>query len=144
MAGVEWIRPEFRGREDELSTRDDYEAFTRQRDEGSVITAQALSSAFTRYANRVPKVAKKFGKQKWFVTKELDDFIRWIQENSGTRSEAEIKRAEIARLDVALEETDDRIAKHQEALAKAERDKARFRKQRKRAEDDLKFLEQGS
>lgn len=144
MAGVEWLRPEFRGREAELSTREDYETITRQRDEDNVVTAQALSSAFTRYANRVPKVAKKFGKKKWFVTQELDDFTAWIKKHSGTRSEAEIKQAEIARLDVALEETDERIAKHQEALAKAERDKARFKKQRKRAEDDLKFLEQGS
>lgn len=144
MAGVEWLRPEFRGREGELATRDDYEAITRQRGEKSVVTAQALSSAFTRYANRVPKVAKRFGKQKWFVTKELDDFIQWIQENSGTRSEAEIKRAEIARLDLSVEEVEERIVKHRESLAKAERDLAIRKKQRKRAEDDLKFLEQGS
>lgn len=142
MPGVEWIRPEFQGRENELSTRQDYEKLTREA--GNVVTAQSLSSAFTRYADRVPKVAKKFGKQKWFVTQELHDFIAWIAENSGTRSEAEIKRAEIARLDVSVEEAEERVAKHKEELAKAERDLARRKKQRKRAEDDLKFLEQGS
>jgi predicted RNase H-like nuclease (RuvC/YqgF family) len=134
---VEWLRPEFRGREEELETRADFESRT-----GT--TAQSLSSHFTRYANRVPKFAARFGKQKWFVQAELDDFLTWIRENSGTRSEAEIKEAEIARLDVALEETEERIARHKEALAKAERDKARFAKQRKRAVDDMKFLKQGS
>jgi molybdopterin converting factor small subunit len=134
---VEWLRPEFRGREEELETRADFESRT-----GT--TAQSLSSHFTRYANRVPRVAARFGKQKWFVASELDDFLTWIRENSGTRSETEIKEAEIARLDITLEETEGRIARHKAALTKAERDKARFLKQRNRALDDLKFLKQGS
>lgn len=142
MPGVEWLRPEFQGRESELATRDDYERLTREA--GKVVTAQSLSSAFTRYANRVPQVAKKFGKTKWFVKKELDDFIAWIAENSGTRSETEIKQAEIARLEVAVEEARERKAKHLESAAKADRDEARYEKQLKRARDDLKFLEQGT
>jgi hypothetical protein len=137
MAGVEWLRPEFRDREDELETRADFEKRT-------AITAQSLSSHFTRYANRIPEVAKKFGKTKYFVATELDDFIKWIQENSGTRSEAEIKRAEIARLVAAEADARERKEKHLEAAAKAERDQARYRKQHKRALDELKFLEQGS
>ncbi|MFE0472717.1 hypothetical protein ACFW2V_13980 [Streptomyces sp. NPDC058947] len=137
MPGVEWLRPEFKDREHELETREDF--FKRTN-----ITTQSLSSHFVRYANRVPKVVKKFGKQKYYLPNELDDFIEWIKENSGTRSESEIKRAEIARLLVAEEEAEARRVKHLESAAKAERDLARFRKQRRRAEDDLKFLEQGS
>jgi len=141
MSGAKWLRPEFQGRESELATRDEYEELTRKA--GNVVTAQALSSAFTRYANRVPQAAKLFGKKKYFVAKELDEFISWIQENSGTRSEAEIKRAEIARLKVAEEEAVGRKEKHLASAAKADKDITRFRRQRKRAEDDLKFLEQG-
>lgn len=86
----------------------------------------------------------KFGKKKWFVAGELDGFIKWITENSGTRSEVEIKEAEVARLLVALEETDERIEKHKEAVAKAEKDKARHQRNLKRTKDDLEFLKQGS
>lgn len=142
MAGVEWPRPEFRGREDELSTREEYEQRTREA--GSVVTAQSLSSSFTRYADRVPEVAKRFGKKKWFVTKELDEFIEWIRENAGSRSEGDIKRAEIARLRTSVSEAEARVVKHREAAEKAERDVLRHKKQLKRAEDDLRFLEQGS
>lgn len=134
---MDWLRPEFQGREGELETRAEFEKRTG-------VTAQSLSSHFTRYANRVPKVVKKFGKQKYFVASELDAFIAWIKEHSGTRSEVEIKEAEIARLDVAIEEADERIAKHQAALEKAQKDKARFLRSRKREVSDLEFLQQGS
>lgn len=137
MAGTEWLRSEYKGREKELETREDF--FKR-----TGVTTQSLSSHFTRYANRVPKVVKKFGKQKWFVATELDEFIKWIGENSGNRSEEEIVEAEIARLDVALEEVDGRLRKHAEATAKAEKDKARFTRQRKIAISELEFLKQGS
>jgi molybdopterin converting factor small subunit len=136
-AKVDWLRPEYRGREEELETRADFEDRT-----GT--TAQSLSSHFTRYANRVPKPAAKFGKQKWFAASELDAFLAWIRENSGTRSEEEIMEAEIARLDVAIEEASDRIERHREALAKAERDLNRYSRQRKNRLADLQFLKQGS
>lgn len=142
MPGVEWLRPEFQGRDDELATRDEYETLTRNA--GNVVTAQALSSAFKRYANRVPQTVKKFGKQKWFAIKELDAFFSWIAENSGTRSEADIKDAEIANLKVAIGEAEERIIKHKEALSKAERDLAYRKKKLRRAEEDAAFLKQGS
>ena len=137
MAGTEWLRSEYKGREKELETREDF--FKR-----TGVTTQSLSSHFTRYADRVPQIVKKFGKQKWFVATELDEFIKWISENSGKRSEVEIKEALIARLDVALEEARGRAQKHRAALAKAERDETRFARQRKNALSDLEFLKQGS
>lgn len=136
-AGEVWLREEYQGREGELETRKDF--FER-----TGVTTQSLSSAFTRYANRVPAVVKKFGKEKWFVAAELDDFIGWIKKNSGNRSETDIVRAEIARLDAALEEVKKRKAKHLESLAKADRDEARFLRARKVAQGELEFLEQGS
>lgn len=134
---MEWLRPEYQGRESELETREEF--FKR-----TGVTTQSLSSHFTRYANRIPKMVAKFGKTKYFVAAELDEFIRWISENSGTRSESDIKRAEIVRLSTSIEEAEERIARHRESLAKAEKDKARFQRSLKRAESDLTFLEQGS
>lgn len=142
MSGVEWLRPEFQDREADLVTRSDYEKLTRE--EGKVVTAQSLSSHFTRYADRAPEPVKRFGKTKWFLRGELDDFIAWIRENSGTRSEVDIKRAEIARLKAALEEVENRKKRHLESLAKAERDELHFRRKLRQAEDDLAFLKQGS
>lgn len=131
-----WLRGEYEGREDELETRAEFEKRTG-------VTAQSLSSHFSRYADKVPKVAKKFGKQKWFVAAELDGFIGWIAENSGTRSDADIMRAEIARLDSSIEDVEDRLTKHREALAIAEADMKRLKRKRSNAVSDLRFLEQG-
>lgn len=135
-----WLRPEYEGRENELETRGEFEKRTG-------VTAQSLSSHFSRYADKIPKVVKKFGKQKWFVATELDGFIDWIAKNSGTRSDADIKRAEIARLDASIEDAEDRIAAHvakyKEAMAIAEGDLKRFKRKRNNAASDLRFLEQG-
>ncbi|MCP9209612.1 hypothetical protein [Streptomyces cucumeris] len=134
---MEWLRPEFKDREDLLETRAEFEKRTG-------VTKQSLSSHFTRYADLVPDVVKKFGKQKWFLASELDDFIAWISANTGTRSEADIKRAEIARLTKAIEEAEERENRHKAHLEKAQADKTRHMRQRKHAESDLSFLEQGS
>lgn len=132
-----WLRPEFQGRESELETRAQFEDRTG-------ITAQSLSSHFTRYADRVPPVVKMFGKLKYFVAAELDDFVKWISENTGTRTEADVKRSKIAQLKNSLTELEDRVADHKKALAKAEADLRTRRRQLKNAEDDLAFLEQGA
>lgn len=130
-----WLRPEYKGREGELETRADFEARTG-------ITKESLSSMFTRYADRLPKVVKKWGKLKFFVASELDEFVAWIKENSGTRSEAGVKRAEVARLKNAIEDGEDRVEDRKKDLAKAEADVNRYRRQYKRAQDDLAFYEQ--
>lgn len=134
MADV-WLRPEYQGREKELETRAEFEARTG-------ISEQSLSSMFTRYADRVPAVAKKFGKKKYFVATELDDFVQWIRDNSGTRSEADVKRAEVARLMNSVEEATERVDDNRTRLTKAERELALRKRQLKRAKDDLAFLEQ--
>jgi hypothetical protein len=130
-----WLRPEYQGREDELETRADFEKRTG-------ITKESLSSMFTRYADRMPKVAKKVGKMKYFPASELDGFVNWIKENSGTRSDAEVKRAEVARLLNSIEDGEDRVSDREKDLAKAQGDLGRFRRQLKRAQDDLAFYEQ--
>lgn len=130
-----WFRTEFQGRESELETRADFETRTG-------ITAQSLSSMFTRYADRMPKVVKKFGKTKYFVAVELDDFVAWIEKNSGTRSEVDVRRAELARVENAIEEGEERVAEHARSKEKAERDVAKFRRQRKALLGDIAFLEQ--
>jgi hypothetical protein len=135
MSGVKWLRQEFEGREDLLETRADFKKRTG-------ITEMSLSGHFTRYADRVPKVVKKFGKLKYFAADELDGFIKWIEENSGTRTPADIKRADIARLTNAIEDIDERIETHRLALEKAEKERVRVVRDRKRAQSDLDFLEQ--
>jgi hypothetical protein len=130
---VKWLRPEFKGREGELETRSDFEKRTG-------ITAQALSSRFTNYADRMPKVVKKFGKTKYFVGAELDEFVAWIAENSGTRSDSDIRRAEIARIENAIDECSDRVEEHKRNVEKAEKDRAKFKRQLRVKKEELDFL----
>lgn len=137
MPGVKWLRPEYEDREDELETREEF--FKR-----TGVSTQSLSSHFNRYGDKVPAVVKLFGKKKWFVASELDTFIDWIKKHGGTRSEADIKRAEMVRLEASMEEARERIEKHEIALGKAKSDLARHQRSHKRAKDDLEFLEQGS
>lgn len=133
---AEWLRPEYRGREDELETRGDFEKRTG-------LSALSLSSHFARYADILPKVVKQFGKQKYFVASELDDFLKTIADISRTRSPADIARAEIARLEMSLAAAEDRVRRHKEALAKAERDQVRHQRKLKQKREDLRFLQQG-
>lgn len=130
-----WLRPEFQGRENELETREDYEART-----GTSV--QSLSSMFTRYADRAPLPVKIWGKLKFFVAAELDDFAEWIAENAGTRSEADVKRSELARVVKAIAGADKRVADRKRDLTKAERDLAKFKRQAKSLESDIVYLEQ--
>lgn len=134
MAAI-WLREEFMDREDELETRTQFEQRTG-------VSAMSLSSHFTRYANRVPGVVKKFGKQKFFVSAELDEFIAWIAENSGNRSEAEVRRSEVARLKNSVTEAEKRVADRRRDAKRAEEDLAKFRRQLKSTESELAFLEQ--
>lgn len=133
---MQWLRPEFEGREGELETRADFEKRTG-------ITAMSLSSHFTRYADKKPPVVAKHGKLKFFAAAELDSFVRWISENSGTRSEADVKRSEIARLKDSIDDAEDRRQVHLAALDKADRDKARFQRKLRQEEEALDFLEKG-
>lgn len=130
-----WLRPEFQGREDKLETRADFEKRTG-------ITAQSLSSKFANYADRLPKVVKKSGKLKFFVATELDEFVAWIEANAGTRSEADVRRAELARVENSIEEALERVADRQRDLDKAKRDLAKFQRQAKGLKSDIAFLEQ--
>lgn len=134
MADI-WLRPEFEGREGELETRTDYEARTG-------LSAQSLSSKFSNYADRLPKVVKKDGKLKYFVAVELDEFVGWIEANSGTRSEADVRRAELARVVNAIDESEDRVSDRQRDLDKAKRDLAKFRRQAKALKEEIAFLDQ--
>lgn len=133
---MQWLRPEFEGREGELETRADFQKRTG-------VSAMSLSSHFTRYADRKPPVVARHGKLKYFAAVELDGFLLWISENSGTRSEADVKRSEIARLRDSIEEAEERRQAHLAALAKADRDKARFQRKLRQEEEILAFLEQG-
>jgi DNA repair exonuclease SbcCD ATPase subunit len=130
-----WLRPEYQGRENELETRETFEKRTG-------ISVQSLSSMFTRYANRVPKVVKKFGKLKFFVATELDDFVQWINENSGNRTEVEVREAELARVEKALDEASGRVEDRKRDLERAEQTLAKFRRQARGLESDIQFLKQ--
>lgn len=130
-----WLRPEFQGREKELETRVDFEKRTG-------ISAQSLSSKFSNYADRLPKLVKRNGKLKYFVAAELDDFVGWIEANAGTRSEADVRRAELARVENAIEETLERVADRQRDLDKAKRDLAKYQRQAKGLKSDIEFLDQ--
>lgn len=130
-----WLRPEYEGREDELETRADFEARTG-------ISVQSLSSMFTRYADHLPDVVKKFGKLKFFVATELDDFVQWINENSGNRTEVEVRRAELARVKKAMEGATNRVTDRQADLDKAKRELAKYQRQARGLESDIQFLEQ--
>lgn len=134
MADV-WLRPEFQDRESDLETRTDFEKRTG-------VSAQSLSSKFSNYADRLPKVVKKDGKLKYFVNSELDEFVAWIDQNAGTRSEADVRRADLARVQNAIEEGIDRVADRQRDLDKAKRDLAKFQRQAKSLQSDIDFLEQ--
>jgi predicted RNase H-like nuclease (RuvC/YqgF family) len=130
-----WLRPQYKGRENELETRTDFEKRTG-------ITTQSLSSMFTRYADRIPGVVKKWGKTKYFVASELDGFVEWISENSGKRTEADVRRAELARLDNSIEEAEERVSDRERDLEKARYDLTKFRRQRRSTAEELAFLEQ--
>lgn len=130
-----WLRPEFQDRENELETRGDFEARTG-------ISVESLSSMFTRYADRVPAVVKKFGKMKFFVPVELDEFVQWIRDNSGTRSEADVRRAELARVNNAIAEAGERVDARKRDLEKAERELARYKRQARGLESDIQYLDQ--
>lgn len=130
-----WLRSEFQGREDELETRTDFEKRTG-------VSTQSLSSKFSSYADRLPKVVKKNGKLKYFVAAELDEFVKWIEENAGTRSEVDVRRAELARVKNSIEEALDRVADRQRDLDKAKRDLEKFKRQKRGLESDIEFLEQ--
>ena len=130
-----WLRPELQGREGELETRADFEKRTG-------ISAQSLSSRFSNYADRLPGVVKKNGKLKYFLASELDEFVSWIEANSGKRSEADVRRAELARVENAIEEAADRVADRQRDLDKAKRDLAKFQRQAKGLKSDIEFLDQ--
>lgn len=130
-----WLRPEFQGREAELETRTDFEKRTG-------VTRESLSNRFTNYADRMPKVVKKFGKVKYFVADELDEFVAWINKNAGTRSDADIRRAEIVRLKNAIEECDERVEEHTRNREKAVEDRNRHKRNLRKAEEDLEFLAQ--
>ncbi|WGV35934.1 helix-turn-helix DNA-binding domain protein [Streptomyces phage Frankenweenie] len=130
-----WLRPEFQGRENELETRTDFEKRTG-------ISAQSLSSRFSNYADRLPKLVKRNGKLKYFVAAELDEFVAWIETNSGTRSEADVRRAELARVQNAIEDTMERVADRQRDLDKAKRDLAKYQRQAKTLKSDIEFLDQ--
>lgn len=130
-----WLRPEFQGREKELETRVDFERRTG-------ISAQSLSSKFSNYADRLPKLVKRNGKLKYFVAAELDEFVGWIEANAGTRSEADVRRAELARVQNAIEDTLERVADRQRDLDKAKRDLAKYQRQAKSLKSDIEFLDQ--
>jgi len=130
-----WLRPEFQGREKELETRVDFERRTG-------ISAQSLSSKFSNYADRLPKLVKRNGKLKYFVAAELDEFVGWIEANAGTRSEADVRRAELARVQNAIEDTVERVADRQRDLDKAKRDLAKYQRQAKGLKSDIEFLDQ--
>lgn len=130
-----WLRPEFQGREKELETRVDFERRTG-------ISAQSLSSKFSNYADRLPKLVKRNGKLKYFVAVELDEFVGWIEANAGTRSEADVRRAELARVQNAIEDTLERVADRQRDLDKAKRDLAKYQRQAKTLKSDIEFLDQ--
>lgn len=130
-----WLRPEFQGREKELETRVDFERRTG-------ISAQSLSSKFSNYADRLPKLVKRNGKLKYFVAAELDEFVGWIEANAGTRSEADVRRAELARVQNAIEDTMERVADRQRDLDKAKRDLAKYQRQAKTLKSDIEFLDQ--
>lgn len=130
-----WLRPEFQGREKELETRVDFERRTG-------ISAQSLSSKFSNYADRLPKLVKRNGKLKYFVAVELDEFVGWIEANAGTRSEADVRRAELARVQNAIEDTVERVADRQRDLDKAKRDLAKYQRQAKTLKSDIEFLDQ--
>jgi len=130
-----WLRPEFQGREKELETRVDFERRTG-------ISAQSLSSKFSNYADRLPKLVKRNGKLKYFVAVELDEFVGWIEAHAGTRSEADVRRAELARVQNAIEDTMERVADRQRDLDKAKRDLAKYQRQAKTLKSDIEFLDQ--
>lgn len=133
---MRWLREGFEGRRDELETRSDFERRTG-------ISAASLTGHFKRYADKMPKVVAVNGRLKYFLAEELDTFIAWVQQNSGTRSEADVKRAEIARVRMRIEETRERIRAHRDGLRKAEVDLRRYQRDLKNHESDLRFLEQG-
>lgn len=130
-----WLRSEFQGRDGELETRTEFEKRTG-------MSAQSLSSKFSNYADRLPKVVKKNGKLKFFVAAELDSFVKWIEENSGTRSEADVRRADLARVLNAIDEGTDRVTDRRRDLEKAERDLAKYKRQERKLREDIAFLEQ--
>lgn len=134
MADI-WLRADLQDQEKNLETRSDFEKRTG-------ISAQSLSSKFSNYADRLPKVVKKNGKLKYFLASELDEFVAWIEANSGTRSEADVRRADLARVQNAIEEGLDRVADWQRGLDKAKRDLAKFQRQEKSLKADIEFLEQ--
>ena len=136
MADV-WLVPELEEHEAELDleTRADFQARTGR-------STESLSSMFTRYANRVPRTIKTDGKLKYFLASELDEFVAWVTENSGTRTEVEVREAEAARQERSIEAIEKRVAAKKRDLMRTEAELAKARRQHKNTLDDLAYLKQ--
>lgn len=101
----------------------------------------AVRSRFTAYADDAPEPVKLVnGRQKYFLPREMDEFLDGSRGREAPRSSLQRAEAELFRIQKTLEATDQRVAKRQEELDKAVKDQRAFRSQLKLQQEKVELL----
>ena len=105
-------------------------------------TLSVIRAAVTRYADQVPEVVKLVnGRLKYYAESEFLKFFNDVTTRTHDRSPLEVARSEVARIKMTLQDTEERVEKRREDLAKAERDLRKFREQLKGMEERVALEE---
>lgn len=101
-------------------------------------TVQVVRTVIARYANKVPGVVKLVnGRQKYYSEEEFLAFFREVTTRTHDRSPLEVAQSEVARIQMVLGDTEERVEKRREDLEKAENDLRKYTRQLKRAQDKV-------
>lgn len=112
--GTQWYREDYRGNEDALETREQFEN-RRGLDSGT------MNSRFYDYANQRPEPAKAEGRTLFYVRSELDSFYDGIQNRSRPRTPAEKMESEIVRVQTTVKDHEARVERLEKETDKARR-----------------------
>lgn len=116
---LEWLRPEYQGRFDELETQT-------QAAERLGISLPMLRSYVARYPEKYPEVAAREGRLTYRAKVEVDAFLVWLNERDRIRTPAEAAAGEVLRLTKSLDAAQTREARLGRQYEEAKRNTARI------------------
>lgn len=114
--GTQWHREEWKGREDELETREQCE-IRRGLEEG------AVNSRFYDYADVRPESVKSEGRTLFYVKSEMDEFLDGIINRGRTRTTAEKMWANVVRCEATVKSRNERLEAQENRTAKCRRER---------------------
>lgn len=115
VRGTKWHREEWKGREDELETREQFE-------NRRGLEVDTLNSRFYDYADQRPEVVKEEGRTLFYVKSELDEFYDQISNRLRPRTTAERMKSTIFRYQMTVKEHEKRVEETEKLLAKRRRE----------------------